>query len=104
MASLYISEFNDLPITSNGVMQAAKAASWITDQAVAISGTSAPSNAFNVDTNYVLISSDTNCNIAWTPDGADVVAATTGNFYIAANIKPVMFGVAAGMRVSVIEA
>lgn len=98
--TLFISEFSDLPITSNGVLQAANAEAWVTDQHVTLSATSAPSAAFNAQTTYIIIITDTSCSIAWTAEGAGSVnPATTGNLLLPANV-PMLFGVAGGMKIS----
>lgn len=102
MSTLYISEFADLPITSNGALQAAAGQSWIDDQTITISGSSSPSAAFNPATVYVLLSTDSVCSIAWTMAGAGSVnAATTGNLRIPPN-QLMIFGVAGGMKISAI--
>lgn len=99
MADLYISEFEDLPFVTNGVLQAANAASWQQDQKIAIGATSAPSAALSTKTNYVVLSADAVCSIAWTKVGQATVAATANNLRIPANV-PLLFGVAPGMIVS----
>lgn len=62
--TLFISEFPDLPFTSNGIVQAPGAQYWVTDQTVSISGSSASSAAFNLKTRYVVLSADASCSIA----------------------------------------
>jgi hypothetical protein len=103
LTSLFISEFSDLAFTSNGAIQNAAAAQyWLNDQTVAIGATSTPSNPFNVQTAYVLLSADAACSIAWTQPGAESVnAATSGNLLLPAN-TPLIFGVAGGMQISAI--
>jgi hypothetical protein len=103
MSTLYISEFSNLPFVSNGVIQAAAAHEWVADQTVAIGASSTPSNSFNIETNYVILSADVVCSISWTMAGAgSVAAATTSNLRLAAGEK-IMFGVAPGMKLSAIS-
>lgn len=102
MATLFISEFSDLPFTSNGVIQGAAAQNWIEDQHITIAASSAPSAAFNPATTYVLLSTDAACSIAWTAPGATVNPATANNLFLPANMQPKLFGVAGGMIVSAI--
>jgi hypothetical protein len=95
MATLTVSEFSNLPITSNAIIQAADASSWQTDQSVAIGNTS---NPFGGQTAYVVLCSDTACRIAWSPPGASI-AATATSALLPANV-PVKYGAQPGMRVS----
>lgn len=105
MSNLRISEFSDLPFTSNRALVGAAAAAtqnWINDQLVAIGSTSAACpNPFNAQTQYILVVAGAGCSIAWTPAGAETVAATTSNRYVPPNV-PMIFGVSGGMLVSVI--
>lgn len=102
MSNLYISEFSDLGITSNGALQDAAAQNWIDDQKIAIGSTSTPSNAFNAQTVMVELIASASCSIAWTQANASsVTAATASNYYLAANV-PKRFAVSGGMILSVI--
>ena len=101
MTTLYISEFSNLPIVSNGAVQIPDSVTWLADQTVAIGGTSTPSAAFNVNTRFVVLVADAPCSIAWTPAGEATVAATASNLRIPANV-PQKFGVSGGGKVSVI--
>lgn len=103
MAALYVSEYANLGYTSNGVIEFGAAAhEWVTDQTVAIGASSAASEPFNVATGYIMLAADHDCSIAWTNAGEATNDATASGMRIAANAKPTMFGVTAGMLVSVI--
>jgi hypothetical protein len=98
LSSLYISEFSNLPITSNGVLNtAADAAQWLVDQRIAIGATSAASNAFNAATQYVLLSADSVCSVAWAQPGV-TPTATASNLRIPPS-APRLFGVRPGRAV-----
>src|ERR1700761_6240271 len=100
MSVRYISEFGDLPFTSNGSLDsAANSAAWQADQTVAISATSTPSNAFGNGTRCVVLSADTACHITWTAPGATINPATSSSQPLPANM-PKLFGVAPGMKLS----
>lgn len=101
MSTLFISEFADLPISSNGAIQAPNAAQWIADQTVSITADGVASDAFNTETHHIVVVADAACSIAWTPAGAEITDATTSNLLIPAN-TPREFGVAGGMKLSVI--
>lgn len=102
MATLYISEFKNLPFCDNGVMQCPDAAEWVSDQTIAVGGASTPSSAFNAATRYVLLSADVVCSIAWTlPSDGSVRAATATNMRLPAS-TPRPYGVQPGMKVSAI--
>jgi hypothetical protein len=102
MSSLYISEFANLPISSNGVMtNAGDAAEWVADQKVTIAATSAASNPFNAATQYVLLSADAVCSITCAQPGSSATA-TASKQRLPAN-APKLFGVRPGMSVGVIE-
>jgi hypothetical protein len=100
MASLYISEFGDLPFVSNGVIQAPGAQDWVTDQKVGIGASSTASNPFNAATDMVVLSADAVCSIAWAEPG-ETATATASNFRLPANV-PMLFGITPGMSVSVV--
>jgi hypothetical protein len=102
VSTLFLSEFSDLPITSNGVAQMPGAQFWLADQTIAIGGSSATSAAFNDETAFIVVVADAACSIAWTAEGAESVnPATTSNWLLPAN-TPCPFGVAGGMRISAI--
>ena len=90
-----------MPITSNGVMvSAADASQWIDDQRIAIGATSAASNPFDAATQYVLLSADAICSIAWGQPGQSATA-TASKLRLAAG-QPRLFGVRPGMTVACI--
>ena len=100
MSTLYVTEFNQMPITTNGIPDAAMTPP-IAEQTVAIGGTSAPSAAFNPQTTFVRIASDAVCSIAWAPIGGSPTA-TTANMRLPAN-APEYFGVQPGGKLAVIS-
>jgi hypothetical protein len=65
---------------------------------VAISSSSAPSNPFNDQTTYVMLVPTQLAASVGTAEGADTLAATSGNMLLPAN-TPHTFGVAGAMRV-----
>jgi hypothetical protein len=95
MPTIFISEFSNLPIVSNGIIQEPDASTWQTDQAIAVGGMS---NPFGNATYMVSLVADTACHIAWSLPGASLAASAT-NALLLANV-PVRFGVQPNMRVS----
>ena len=100
MATLYVAEFSEMPITDNRVPDIAMTPP-VAEQTIAISSTSAVSNAFNVKTIFVRLESDSVCSVAWAISGAATVTATTSNMRIAAS-DPEYFGVQGGGKLAVI--
>ena len=100
MATLYVAEFSEMPISDNRVPDIAMTPP-IAEQAIAISGTSAGSAAFNVKTIFVRLESDSVCSVAWGISGIATLTATTSNMRIAAN-DPEYFGVQGGGKLAVI--
>jgi len=105
MATLYIREYVGIGAASNatGIGQAllevqAGAEPAVTDQTVAISGSSAQSAAFNAKTYLVRIHTDSICSILF---GANPTAAAT-NARLAAN-QTEYFIVQPGQKVAVIS-
>lgn len=98
MASLYISEYEEMPHTSGSKVQAALEPE-ITNQKVAIGGASAPSSAFNARTRFVRLHTDAICSVKF---GLSPTAAATDK-RMAANATE-YFGVPQGvsMKVAVI--
>lgn len=96
MATLYIAEFAALSGTANFPVAGAFAPP-IAEQTVGISGSSAPSAAFNTNTKFVRIHTDAICSIKF---GASPTAAAT-NMRMAAN-QTEYFGVVPGQKVAVI--
>lgn len=98
MATLYISEFEE-PVTTSGTLVGVQLPQpVITDQTVAISGSSAASAAFNAKTKAVLLSTDAICSIKF---GATPTAAAT-DLRLPANTV-ISFGVIPGQKVAVIS-
>ena len=100
MATLYVAEFSQMPITDNRVPEFAMTPPLV-EQTLAISATSNLSNAFNAKTIYVRVESDAVCSLAWATSGATTVTATTSNMRLSAS-APEYFGVQGGGRVAVI--
>lgn len=97
MATLFISEFAKVKVPQGTYQAQAPLQPSLADQTVAIGGASAESNAFNAATNFVLLSADAACSIAF---GVAPKAAAT-NFYLPANV-PLLFAVTPGMKVACI--
>lgn len=96
MAKLYISEYTRMP-TDTRVSVPTGAEPAIATQAVAISGTSAQSAAFNTNTRFIRVHTDAICSVKF---GASPTA-TTDDARLAAN-QTEFFGVVAGQKVAVI--
>lgn len=99
MAVLYVSEFIELPITDNAVARSWAMTPPIVEQTVAI-GAGSASNAFNPQTKFVRLHTDSICSIAFSVSGA-TPTATTSNARMAANTTE-YFGVQGGGKVAVI--
>lgn len=98
MAVLYIAEFANLGGQGNFPVQAAGVPP-IAEQTISISGSStACTNAFNKNTNFVRIETDSICSIAF----GTSPTATTGNMRLAANTTE-YFSVPPGYKVAVIS-
>lgn len=98
MAVLYISEFSNGASVIGTALVAMMPQPSITDQTVAISGSSAQSAAFNARTRAVLLSADAICSIAF---GANPTATAT-NLRLPANTI-IAFAVVPGQKVAVIS-
>ncbi len=93
-ATLYVSEFKNYP----GIYQAPLAPE-VTHQTVAIGGSSARSNPFNVQTQLIEIVCDTTCSVQV---GSTTPTATTSSHRMAAGV-PEFFIVQPGDEVAVIS-
>ncbi len=99
-ATLYISEFpNGVTPVGSLVSTYTPPQPSIADQAVAISGTSAASAAFNTKTHVVALVCDEGCSVSFT--GASPTA-TTSNFLLQQGVT-YLFGVSPGAKVAAIE-
>lgn len=97
MATLYISEYQELARAEPGMGQIAQAPALV-EQTVAIGGGSLQSAAFNPSTRFIRVSTDAICSISidFTP------TATTGKGRLPAdNVE--YFGVRPGMKIAVIS-
>jgi hypothetical protein len=54
MATLYISEFSNLPFVSNGVIQAPAAHEWVTDQTVPIGVSSSRQSVICAQSSFLI--------------------------------------------------
>lgn len=100
MATLYISEHSEMPLTDNSVGKSWAMAPSIVDQTVAIGASSTASNAFNVNTRFVRLDAGAICSVAFSAAGA-TPTATASNARMAANTTE-YFGVQGGGKVAVI--
>lgn len=80
MATLYIAEYSTMPTLPSGQPQIAAEPS-IADQTVTISGTSAQSAAFSVQTNYIGVT----CDGIWSRKIGKSPTATAAGFRIPAD-------------------
>lgn len=86
MATLWITEFSNLGTTKSGnnTVQA-PFVPGVAEQAITISGTSAQSAAFNTNTRFVMLHTDTACYLAWgsnpTATTYQLMAADETRFY-----------------------
>lgn len=78
MATLYITEYDKLPILdSSGSIPQAPVEPAIAEQHISITGSSAASAAFNVKTKFVMLNTDSACSLAWAIAGGSPTAAAT---------------------------
>ena len=96
-ATLYISEFVNGLATVGSTQPQIFPQAAITDQAVAISGSSAQSAAFNARTRAVLLTCDDGCSVLVGTNPT----ATTGNYLLFKGGRA-EFGVAPGEKIAVI--
>ena len=102
MATLYISEFSQMPFTDNAVGHSWPMQPGIDQSPVAINGTlSTACSAFNVNTRFIRLVSDTTCFFAFSASGA-TPTATTNNAMLPANTIE-FHGVQGGGKVAVIS-
>lgn len=98
-ATLYISEFSTGVTNSPGSDQVqAPPQAAITDQTVALSGSTALSSAFNSKTHAVMLVCDEGCSVKF---GTSSATATTSNYLLQQGV-PYVFGVAPGQFVAAI--
>ena len=97
MAVLYISEYQDMPMTGSGPAFQAGMEPAIATQTVAIGGTSTQSAAFNASTRFVRLHTDAICSVLF---GSNPTATATSP-RMAANATE-LFGVKGGHKVAVI--
>lgn len=96
-ATLYISEFAS-PVSQVGTVTSQSFPQpALTDQTVAISGSSAQSAAFNASTHAVMVECDTDCSVII---GANPTATTTN--YLMGDGIPYFFAVVPGQKIAVI--
>jgi hypothetical protein len=95
MATLYISEYKDMPVTIGQFLPVAQEPA-ITTQTVAIT-TTTQSAAFNTNTRFIRVHVDAICSIKF---GASPTAVTT-DARMAANTTE-YFGVIAGQKLAVV--
>lgn len=65
MATLYITEFNNIPTSNNATGIQVAAQPPVASQTLAISGSSGASSAFGKNTNFVRIHTDAICSITF---------------------------------------
>ncbi len=94
MPTLYIAEFANIGRDQGQGVQLTPLAP-LTEQTVTIGGSSAQSAAFNADTNFVRLCSDSVCSIAVGPNPT----ATVANLRLPAN-TPEYFQVVAGQKIA----
>lgn len=99
MATAYVREYADIAVTFGKHVQAG-AEPAIADQTISTSGTSAQSNAFNVNTRVIAIS--TSAAQAHACLFGDNPTATTSNLRLPAN-NIIFFGVKPGQKVALID-
>ncbi len=84
MATLCITECSDLGIDKiAGDTVQAPFMPPVTEQTVAITGTTARSNPFNAATRFVMLETDTICSLGWA--SGNTATATTGTHRMAAD-------------------
>lgn len=98
-ATLYISEFYNGQSAVGTTQPQIYPQSSITDQTVALSGSSAVSSAFNASTKAVLLMCDEGCSVKFGTTSS--VAATTSNFLLQQGVK-YEFGVSPSTYVAAI--
>lgn len=98
MATLYITELDDLPVDNMGRPIAAPKMPPVAEQTKAIGGASAASNAFTTRTRFIQLHTDAICSVAF----GDAPVATTSNQRLAAG-ETRFYGVVPGQKVAVIS-
>jgi hypothetical protein len=99
MPTLWISEFEAMPLDSGLATPPISALPPVAEQTRSISGSSAQSSAFNTRTRFVRLHTDTACHVVV---GANPTA-TTGALKLPADATE-YFGVTAGHKIAVIQA
>lgn len=101
MAILYVSEYAELAKNSLGVAAQAPQEPALEQQAVTFTSGETDSAAFNANTKFIRVVSDTNCFVQFgaTPTAADGDDST----YLVANVE-YFFGVTGGHKVSALSA
>jgi hypothetical protein len=102
MPTFYVSEFSEMPFTDVAVGHSWPMQPGIDQSPIAISATlSTASSAFNVNTRFVRIATDTTCFFAFSASG-QTPTATTNNALLPANTIE-FHGVQGGGKVAVIS-
>ncbi len=97
MATLYITEIANLVFDNRSNAVAAPAMPPVAEQAVAITGGSVQSAAFQTLTRFVMVSTDSICSLAW---GANPTAVTTAQRMAANETR--FYGVIPGQKLAAI--
>ena len=97
MATLYITEYANVPSGTRGDIQCAVEPA-IANQTITITGTSAQSAAFNADTIFVRLNTDTTCFVLF---GANPTATSSKTRLVADQTE--YFGALGGLKVAVIS-
>ena len=97
-ATLYISEFNGAVTQVGSSPAQIQPVPAITDQTVALSGSSATSSAFSASTHSLILMCDEGCSVKF---GGSTVSAATTNFLLQQGV-PYRFGVAPNTYVAAI--
>ena len=97
MSTMYISEYEELASSENGMVQAGREPS-VTTQKVTFTGTAGASAAFNSRTKFIRVSCDAAAFLAF---GLDPTAVTATDLPVQAS-TPEYFGVIPGQKISAV--
>jgi|SRR6266702_1236361 len=97
MATLYVTEIDHLAYDASAAVVLSGQMPPVVEQAIAITGASAQSNAFNTNARFIMVHNDVACCLAF---GADPTAQL-GFHRLAANER-LFYGVKPGQKVAVI--
>ncbi len=100
MASLYVTECNQIAPIPQGYFAQAPSMPPVAEQKLTITTTSTMSSTFSAKTTFVMVECDATCSLAWSADGTTATATTSAHRMAAGEVR--FYGVNPGGAVAVV--